>query len=519
MASLQKHQQPHFLMIPVMAQGHMIPMMDMAKLLAQRGAVITFITTPLNATRLRTTVDRTVNSSDLQIRLVELRFPCLEAGLPNGCENIDMIPFAADMKKKFFVAIEMLQQPVEKLLQEHEHPLPSCMISDMSISWTSEIAQKFCIPRLVFHGTSSFSLLCSYNVRHCNAHESVGSESEPFLIPGLPHRIEITKAQLPSSFVTNSDMKHLYDKIRKAESSADGVVLNSFDELEMEYADMYRKATGKRTWSVGPVSLCNKETLDKVNRGNKTSINEDQCLSWLNSRSPKSVIYVCFGSMCPLSTAQLIEIGLGLEALNRSFIWTIKSGKKLAEIDQWLSEEFEERIKDRGLIIRGWAPQILILSHPSTGGFLTHCGWNSTSEAICAGLPMITWPLFAEQFLNEKMIVNILEIGVSVGVKMGIKWGTGQEEDAVEAVKMEEIRKVIERLMDEGEEGEMRRKRAREFGVKAKRAMEEGGGSSYINMTHLIEDAMELSNICLAKKQSADEFKLQREANNSTNGC
>ncbi|KAJ8622788.1 hypothetical protein MRB53_031317 [Persea americana] len=373
MASLQKHQQPHFLMIPIMAQGHMIPMMDMAKLLAQRGAVITFITTPLNAARLRTTVDRTVNSSDLQIRFVELRFPCLEAGLPDGCENIDMIPFAADMKKKFFVAIEMLQQPVEKLLQEHEHPLPSCMISDTFISWTSETAQKFCIPRLVFHGTSSFSLLCSYNVRHCNAHESVGSESEPFLIPGLSHRIEITKAQLPGSFVTNSDMKHLYDKIREAESSADGVVLNSFDELEMEYADMYRKATGKRTWAVGPVSLCNKETLDKI--------------------------------------------------------------------------------------------------------------------------------------------------GVSVEVKMGIKWGTGQEEDAVEAVKMEEIRKVIERLMDEGEEGEVRRKRAREFGVKAKRAMEEGGGSSYINMTHLIEDAMELSNISLSKKQSADEFKLQREANNSTNGC
>ncbi|XXG83658.1 hypothetical protein AAC387_Pa10g1357 [Persea americana] len=506
-------------MIPLMAQGHMIPMMDMAKLLAQRGAVITFITTPLNAARLRTTVDRTVNSSDLQIRLVELRFPCLEAGLPDGYENLDMVPFAADMAMKFFVAIEMLQQPVEKLLQEHEHPLPSCMISDMSISWTSEIAQKFCIPRLVFHGTSSFSLLCSYNVRHCNAHESVGSESEPFLIPGLPHRIEITKAQLPSSFVTNSDMQHLRDKIRKAESSADGVVLNSFDELEMEYVDMYRKATGKRTWAVGPVSLCNKETLDKVNRGNKASINEDQCLSWLNSRSPKSVIYVCFGSMCPLSTAQLIEIGLGLEALNRSFIWTIKSGKKLAEIDQWLSEEFEERIKDRGLIIRGWAPQILILSHPATGGFLTHCGWNSTLEAICAGMPMITWPLFAEQFLNEKMIVNILEIGVSVGVKMGFKWGSRQEEDVVEVVKMEEIRKVIERLMDEGEEGEVRRKRAREFGVKAKRAMEEGGGSSYINMTHLIEDAMELSNICLAKKQSADEFKLQREANNSTNGC
>ncbi|KAJ8622790.1 hypothetical protein MRB53_031319 [Persea americana] len=262
MASLPEHQQPHFILIPLMAQGHMIPMMDMAKLLAQRGVIITFITTSLNATRLRMTVDWAVNSG-LQIRLFELHFPCIEAGLPDGCENLDMIPFTSDMAKKFFIAIEMLQQPVEKFLQEQEHPLPSCMISDVGVAWTNDTARKFGIPRLVFHGTSCFSLLCSDNVSHYNSHESVGSEFEPFLIRGLPHRIEITRAQLPGAFANTSNMQHIHDRVEEAELAADGVMLNSFDELEMEYVDRYRKATRKRIWAVGPVSLCNKEILDK----------------------------------------------------------------------------------------------------------------------------------------------------------------------------------------------------------------------------------------------------------------
>ncbi|KAJ8622786.1 hypothetical protein MRB53_031315 [Persea americana] len=155
-------------------------------------------------------VDRAVNSG-LQIRLFELHFPCIEAGLPDGFENLDMIPFASDMAKKFFIAIEMLQQPVEKFLQEQKHPLPSCMISDVGVAWTNDTARKFGIPRLVFHGTSCFSLLCSDNVNHYNSHESVESEFEPFLIHGLPHRIQTTMAQLP--FANTSNMQHIQDRV------------------------------------------------------------------------------------------------------------------------------------------------------------------------------------------------------------------------------------------------------------------------------------------------------------------
>ncbi|KAF9599006.1 hypothetical protein IFM89_033351 [Coptis chinensis] len=196
-----------------------------------------------------------------------------------------------------------------------------------------------------------------------------------------------------------------------------------------------------KVWCVGPVSLLNKGVLDKFERGNNASIDENQCLEWLDSRQPNSVIYVCLGSQCRLTSAQFQEIGLGLEASKRSFIWVFKFGERYVELEKWLSEEeFEERTKDRGIIIQGWAPQLLILSHPAIGGFLTHCGWNSTLEGVCAGVPMITYPMFAEQFLNEKLIVQVLGIGVEIGFTDAVPWGG----DKVRvSVSKEDVEKTI----------------------------------------------------------------------------
>ncbi|KAA8516608.1 hypothetical protein F0562_016886 [Nyssa sinensis] len=318
---------------------------------------------------------------------------------------------------------------------------------------------------------------------------SRSQDSESFLVPNIPHRIELTKAQLPEVMRRKSnDLKGIMDQIKEAAISAEGALVNSFEDLEPRYVEEYKKVI-KKTWCIGPVSLCNKEKSDMFDRGNKASIDEQHCLKWLDSMKPSSVIYACFGSLCHIPPAQLIEIGLGLEASNCPFIWIIRECDYSEEIEKWVEEErFEERNKVKGLMIRGWAPQVLILSHPAVGGFLTHCGWNSTMEGVCAGVPLITWPMFAEQFYNEKFVVNVLRIGVRIGVEFCMEWG-GEEKVEV-LVKREQVKKAIEQLTEEGDEGEERRKRAREVAEMAKRAIEEGG-SSYLNMTLLIQDVMQ----------------------------
>ncbi|MCH91722.1 scopoletin glucosyltransferase-like [Trifolium medium] len=127
-------------------------------------------------------------------------------------------------------------------------------------------------------------------------------------------------------------------------------------------------------------------------------------------------------------------------------------------------------MKGKGLIIRGWSPQRLILEHKAIGAFVTHCGWNSTIEAMTVGVPMITWPVGAEQFYNEKLVTDVLKIGVAVGVK---KW-VGVVGDSVQCGAVE---KAVKRVM-EGEEAEEMRKKVKVLAQMAKKAVEEGGSSS-----------------------------------------
>ncbi|KAK6246424.1 hypothetical protein SCA6_009514 [Theobroma cacao] len=174
----------------------------------------------------------------------------------------------------------------------------------------------------------------------------------------------------------------------------------------------------------------------------------------------------------------LNEIAKGLEASGQDFIWVLKKGEK----QEWLPEGFEERVKGKGLMIRGWAPQVLILDHEAVGGFITHCGWNSTIESISAGVPMVTWPLYAEQFCNEKLVTDVLKIGVDVGAKEWHRW----VDDTKFSVTKEDIERAVTRIMV-GKEAEGIRNRARALKDMARKAAE-GGGSSYSDLNALLEE-------------------------------
>ncbi|XP_004246600.1 UDP-glycosyltransferase 73C3-like [Solanum lycopersicum] len=474
----------HFLLIPLMSQSHIIPIIDFAKLLALHRVKISIITTPLNAQKYKSIVTHALKSN-LNIQLIPIHFPTQEFGLPQGCENMDSLN-SLEMFQNFLLASEMMQEPLEKLIQDHMEPKPSCIISTSPLTWTQQLANKFNIPRYIFQTISCFTLYCSHMLNETNTQDTLVLDDDTFLIPNIPHKIEFTKAQLPQS---TQDMKSLVDKMKKFQDLARGTLINTFEELEPWYVESYKKVVNK-VFCVGPVSLCNKGMDEMVDRGNKGSIDDehDDCLNWLDSMKPKSVIYACFGSLCHISLLQMKEIGLGLESSNVPFIWIIRGLNFTLEVEKWLRDEnFEDRVRGRGMIIRGWAPQVLILSHPSVGGFLTHCGWNSALEGISRGVPMTTFPMFAEQFYNEKFIVNILKTGVGVGVEVSTtSWN---EEKSGVLVSKDEVKRAINQLMDQGLEGEERRKIAKDLSHISKKAIQEEG-SSYLNIKLLIEDVM-----------------------------
>ncbi|EOA30451.1 hypothetical protein CARUB_v10013576mg [Capsella rubella] len=471
----------HILFFPFMAHGHMIPTLDMAKLFASRGAKSTLLTTPINAKILEKPIEAfKVQNPDLEIGIKIFDFPCVELGLPEGCENVDFINSykesdSGDLFFKFLFSIKYMKQQLESFIETTK---PSALVADMFFPWATESAEKFGVPRLVFHGTSFFALCCSYNMRIHKPHKKVATSSTPFVIPGLPGDIVITTDQANVVVDEETPFGNFWKEVRESEISSYGVLVNSFYELESTYVDFYRSFVAKRTWHIGPLSLSNRELAEKAGRGKKANIDEQECLKWLDSKTQGSVVYLSFGSRASFTNEQLLEIAFGLEGSGQNFIWVVSKNENQGESEEWLPKGFEERTKGKGMIIRGWAPQVLILDHKAIGGFVTHCGWNSTMEGIAAGLPMVTWPMGAEQFYNEKQLTKVLRIGVNVGATELVKKG--------KLISREEVEKAVKEVLV-GEEAEERRIRAKKLGEMAKAAVEEGG-SSYSDVTKFMEE-------------------------------
>ncbi|KAF9588714.1 hypothetical protein IFM89_014590 [Coptis chinensis] len=469
--------QLHVFFFPLMAHGRIIPCIDIARQFAARGTKSTIITTPLNALRFADSIDGD-KQAGLDIEFQMIPFPAVEAGLPEGCESTSSLTSPA-MLMNFFKALGTLQQPFEQLLQEHR---PDCIVSDAFFPWTTNVAEKYGIQRLCLHGASYLTLCLIENIERYAPHKKVTSSSEVFVVPGLPDQIELTKSQMFNGGVSDNISPSTDDKLEEVDGKSFGVLMNSFQELEPDYAEYYQKEMGRRSWHIGPVSLYGRNNIYKAERGNKSSVDDHHCLSWLDSKEPNSVLYVSFGSVCRFGTSQLLEIAMGLEASHVPFIWVVKMDKNKAN-EQFLPEGFEKRMEGKGLIIRDWAPQVLILDHVAVGGFMTHCGWNSILEGITSGVPLITWPVFAEQFYNEKLVTQVLKTGISAGNKV---WSPWVQVEYVSVTK-DRIEAIVTQLMGNGEAAEGMRRRATALGEKAKKSVE-NGGSSYNQLTALIEE-------------------------------
>ncbi|XP_073034023.1 zeatin O-xylosyltransferase-like [Primulina eburnea] len=248
-----------------------------------------------------------------------------------------------------------------------------------------------------------------------------------------------------------------------------GDIYNTCRVMEAPFLDLLAKEDlvgDRKSWVVGPILP--QKTLSSALK----SDTQHKCLKWLDKQERSSVIYVAFGSTTTLSDEEIKELALGLEQSKQKFIWVLRDGDKGNIFDggdirqAGLPKGFEERVEGRGIVLRDWAPQPQILAHSSTGGYLTHCGWNSCIESIAMGVPMAAWPMHSEQPRNALLITEILKIGIVV-------WEWGDREQPVKAAT---IGNVIQRLMA-SEEGDEMRRRVQELAAAVEQATAEGGVS------------------------------------------
>ncbi|XP_078175166.1 anthocyanin 3'-O-beta-glucosyltransferase-like [Carex rostrata] len=295
--------------------------------------------------------------------------------------------------------------------------------------------------------------------------QNATSDSDPFLVPGIPNLLS------KISTLGKEKLTEFFNCVRETENATVGWVVNAFSELESEYIKHFERETGRPVFAVGPVCLSGTSKQDVAERGRGKNLvaESERLLTWLDGRPSFSVVYVCFGSSSMLPKAQLREIGFGLVDSKVLFIWVVGEDHS----SDGVADEVAAVAGESGQVIKGWLPQLAILGHIVVGKFVTHCGWGAVTEAVALSRLLLTWPLFGEQFYNEKFVIEVVTTGESMGAKRGVVLSR---------------EKVAERVRwAHGTGAEAVRKRARNIGLVVRREVVKGG-SSYASVDCMIEE-------------------------------
>ncbi|RVW31117.1 Crocetin glucosyltransferase, chloroplastic [Vitis vinifera] len=421
--------QPQILLVTYPAQGHINPSLQLAKLLIRAGAHVTFVTSSSAGTRMSKSPT-----------LDGLEFVTFSDGYDHGFDHGVGL-------QNFMSELERLGSPAltELIMARANEGRPfTCLLYGMLIPWVAEVARSLHLPSaLVWSQPAAVFDIYYY---YFNGYgELIGKRA----------------------------MKQLEQLNRESNPR---VLVNSFDALESEALRAINKF---KLMGIGPLLpsafLDGKDPSDTSFGGDLFRGSKDY-IQWLNSNAESSVIYVSFGSLSVLSKQQSEEIARGLLDSGRPFLWVIRA-KENEEEEKEDKLSCVEELEQLGMIVP-WCSQVEVLSHPSLGCFVSHCGWNSTLESLACGVPVVAFPQWTDQTTNAKLIEDVWKTGLRVMVNQeGI-------------VKRGEIKKCLELVMGGGERGQEVRSNAKKWKDLAREAVKDGGSSDK-NLKNFVDEIIQ----------------------------
>ncbi|XP_039132273.1 LOW QUALITY PROTEIN: myricetin 3-O-rhamnoside 1,2-glucosyltransferase UGT709G2-like [Dioscorea cayenensis subsp. rotundata] len=403
----------HVLIIPFPAQGHVTPMLSLAKLISFSGVFTTFVNTE--------SIHRRLSGSG-RIDGRRLRFRAVPDLLTDdGGNERDF-----DFPSMFFNLQESMRrgstETYKKLLTEEfigEWPPVTCVIADGVLDFAIEVAGEVGIPTLVFRTSSP---CCAWT--YATIPSLINNGIIPFpeecdmdeIVKGVEGMEGIMRRRdLPSfmRMVKSTEDNHikLMNGFNSNLVSGKVIIFNSFDALDPTLLPIM-SSYWPPIFTIGPLHLLTKFWVK--NSCSSSLRQEDRtCMTWLDNQPDKSVIYVSFGTVAVMSPEQYIEFWHGLVNSGHRFLWAVREDMVKGKQEMEVTKEMEEETKKRGCMVE-WVPQEEVLAHRAVGCFLTHCGWNSTLEGMVAGVPMICWPYFSDQMINSRFVSDVWRIGLDM---------------------------------------------------------------------------------------------------------
>ncbi|KAI8559002.1 hypothetical protein RHMOL_Rhmol04G0140300 [Rhododendron molle] len=436
---------PHILVFPFPAQGHINPVLQFSKRLASRGLRITIIT----ITSLAKSMHLQPCGASIEIETIS-----------DGFDEAEMTYVIQAHLGRFVANVSQnLVNLARKFVSSGDPPI--AIVYDAIMPFCLDVARK-----LGIKGAPFFTQACAVSALYYHYYEGnlkIGDRlgTTSFSMPATP---VMQIGDLPSLIpdrdlypVFLSQMVNQFSNFQKA----DWLLVNTFDKLEEQVLN-WMASQWPMIKTVGPtipsVYLDKQLEDDKYYGLNLFHPSTEACMKWLDTKEKSSVVYASFGSIATVGGSQMEELAMGLKNSNENFLWVVRASE-----ESNLPSNFVAETSEKGLVVN-WYPQLQVLSHQAVGCFLTHCGWNSTSEAMSLGVPMVVMPQWTDQTTNAKYIVDVWDVGVRVNVNdKGI-------------ITREEVVLRIEEVM-EGERRDELRRNAGRWKELAKEAMDKGGSS------------------------------------------
>ncbi|OAY59257.1 UDP-glycosyltransferase 74F2 [Manihot esculenta] len=441
---MEKCYKGHVLLLPYPGQGHINPMLHFSRRLISKGLKVTL----LNSIFISNTMHFGSSIGSVHLDVISDGFD-----IGGFAESASIDDYLSRLK----AAGSRTLSDLIKKYRESSDPV-DCVIYEPFLPWALDVAKEHGLFAAAF-----FTQPCAVDFIYYNIHHKLLKlpvSSTPVSISGLP-LLELR--DLPSFLNVPASYPAYFEMVLNQFSNtekADYILINTFYKLEKEVVDAMSKVCPVLT--IGPTVPS--KYLDKRIQNDDEygldlyTLDASISLNWLTTKPPRSVIYVAFGSMADLSNKQMEELAWGLQTSNFNFLWVVRVSEQPK-----LPKSFLQYLGDKGLIVN-WSPQVKLLQDEAIGCFFSHCGWNSTIEALSLGVPMVGMPQWTDQPPNAKLVEDVWKVGVRVKVN----------EEGI--VSREEIKNCIREVM-EGERSREIRGNCEKWKELAIEAISEGGTS------------------------------------------
>ncbi|CAL4927422.1 unnamed protein product [Urochloa decumbens] len=452
---------PHVLMLPFPAQGHVTPLMELSHRLVDHGFEVTFVNTEVYHARVLSALPPAAGGA---AALGGIRL----ASIPDGLDNDDD---RKDLSKLVDSCYRHMPGHLERLVTELEaagRPKVTWLVGDLNLGVCYEAAKNLGIKVASFWPESAACLAIMLNVPKLIEEglfndQGWAERDEAFqLVPGTPplHTSLMPWMDKMGKPVGEPAVFEAITRFNEFYNLADMVICNTFRDAEAAALKLF----STNILPIGPL-FADRELQKPV--GHFLLPEDERCIKWLDAQPDGSVVYVAFGSLAVFDPCQFVELAEGLELTGRPFVWVVRPDFTAGLSMAWL-DEFQKRVAGTGIIV-SWCSQQQVLAHRAVACFVSHCGWNSTTEGVRNGVPFLCWPYFFDQFLDRSYITNV--------------WRTGLElsPSADGIVTKEELRSKVEQVLGDREI----KKRARLLMDASRRCIGESG-SSYNSFTTLV---------------------------------